>query len=172
MDDIVSPLRGIVDARSSLQAGIRIWLSTRRMERVYIDLEATGWSRCLGWRDAYSSGCTRSTRCSRRQVVRSCLLAPCSLCASRSPQIRIKFITNKCLRLLSTSPLYTRNVLRGRMTPGLSCFPPSSLVHALCAISHIRHQSVPSPNTLLLPAYKYRAHSLEDIAPRDTVPPC
>lgn len=124
---------------------------------------------CMGWRAAGSSGCTRSTRHLRRQVVRSCLLAPCSLRASRSPQMRIKYITNKCLRLLSTSLLFTRNVRRGRMTPGLSCFPPSSLVHALCTIGHIQHQSVLSPNTLLPHAYKYRAHSLEDIAPRDTV---
>ena len=44
MDGIVSPLRTMVDAGSSLQAGTRVWSSTRRMERVYIDLETTGWS--------------------------------------------------------------------------------------------------------------------------------
>ena len=28
----------------------RIWSSTRRTQRVYIGLEAAGWSRCSGWR--------------------------------------------------------------------------------------------------------------------------
>ena len=63
----------------------------------------------------------------------------------------------KCLRFLSTSLLFTRNVSRGQMITAVSSFPPSSLVHALRTIGHVQHQSVPSPNTLLPLAYKYRA---------------
>jgi hypothetical protein len=91
----------------------------------------------------------------------------CNIRALRSPQMRIEHINNKCLHLLSTSFLFTRDVRRGWMITGLSWFPPSSLVHALRTIGYVQHQSVPSPNTLLPLAYKYRAHSLEDIPPRE-----
>ena len=90
----------------------------------------------------------------------------CNIRALRSPQMRIEHINNKCLHLLSTSFLFTRDVRRGWMITGLSWFPPSSLVHVLRTIGYVQHQSVPS-NTLLPLAYKYRAHSLEDIAPRE-----
>jgi hypothetical protein len=46
------------------------------------------------------------------------------------------------------------------MTSGLSCPPPSSLVHALCTIG--QHQPVPSPNTHLELSDYYRAPSLDD----------
>lgn len=90
-----------------------IWSSTRCKRHVHIRPEAAGSSCCSGWRAACSSGCTRSTTHPRRQVVRACLLAPCSLCASRSPQMRLKHTAKKCFRLLSATFLLTRNVHRG-----------------------------------------------------------
>jgi hypothetical protein len=56
----------------------------RRTQRVYRGLEDAGWLRCSGWRIAWYPSCTRSVRprCSRHQVVRTCLLAPCSFRAS------------------------------------------------------------------------------------------